>query len=166
MASGSNDETVRLWGPATGTLQQTLEGHTDSVWSVVFPRDGRLVASGSYDHTVRLWDPATGALQQTLNVEGTVGRVDVLDFSESGPYLTTNLGFLDIRPWCDDHTFDSPRGDPQIIIKLEHQWVSLNGERLLWLPHEYRPFCFAVNDRTLVLGQASGRVSFIGFCVS
>jgi WD40 repeat protein len=62
LASGSGDETVRLWDPATGALTQTLEGHSDRVQAVAFSPDGRLLASGSRDKTVRLWDPATGAL--------------------------------------------------------------------------------------------------------
>ncbi|KAJ5085578.1 hypothetical protein N7532_010349 [Penicillium argentinense] len=66
LASGSSDDTVRLWDPSTGALQQTLEGHLGAVNSVAFSPDGRLLASGSSDHTVRLWDAATGALQQSI----------------------------------------------------------------------------------------------------
>ncbi len=60
LASGSHDDTVRLWDPDTGELLRTLEGHEGDVNSVAFSPNGRLLASGSDDRTVRLWDPGTG----------------------------------------------------------------------------------------------------------
>jgi WD40 repeat protein len=55
LASGSNDNTVRLWDVARRTSLATLTGHTDSVHSVAFSPDGSTLASGSGDGTVRLW---------------------------------------------------------------------------------------------------------------
>ena len=56
LASASDDNTIRLWDPATGTSRGTLEGHSDWVRAVVFSPDGQLLASASDDKTVRLWD--------------------------------------------------------------------------------------------------------------
>jgi WD40 repeat protein len=56
LASGSWDQTIKLWGVASGSLVRTLTGHTDDVNSVAFSPDGRLLASGSWDKTIKLWD--------------------------------------------------------------------------------------------------------------
>ncbi|KAJ5556635.1 hypothetical protein N7494_000550 [Penicillium frequentans] len=97
LASGSDDNIVRLWDTATGALQQTLEGHSGPVYSVAFSPDGRLLASGSDDETIRLWDTATGALQQTL--EGHSSYVNSVAFSPDGRLLAS--GYIDdiVRLW-------------------------------------------------------------------
>jgi len=57
LASGSLDNTVRLWDVAhRRPLGRPLTGHTDAVESVAFSPDGKTLASGSFDKTVRLWD--------------------------------------------------------------------------------------------------------------
>jgi formylglycine-generating enzyme required for sulfatase activity len=65
LASGAGDRTIKLWDPATGQLQATLEGHSASVNALAMLPDGRL-ASGAFDNTIKIWDPATGQLQATL----------------------------------------------------------------------------------------------------
>src|SRR5207248_11346640 len=62
LASGSEDQTVRLWNGQSGELLHTLEGHGDAVNSVAWSADGQVLASGSYDQTVRLWHGQSGAL--------------------------------------------------------------------------------------------------------
>ncbi|KAL8283370.1 hypothetical protein RQP46_005780 [Phenoliferia psychrophenolica] len=60
LATGSGDNTCRLWNLDTETPQTTLAGHTG--WLLCVEWDGmeRTVATGSMDNTVRLWDPKTG----------------------------------------------------------------------------------------------------------
>ena len=60
LASGSSDNTVKLWDVATGRELRTLISHTGGVNAVAFSLDGRWLASGSSDNTVKLWDVATG----------------------------------------------------------------------------------------------------------
>jgi WD40 repeat protein len=83
--SGSYNNTVRLWDTATGALQQTLEGHTNSVSLVAFSPDGKQVVSGSRNKTVWLWDKATGAVLQTL--EGGTRSVTSIAFSPDSKLL-------------------------------------------------------------------------------
>lgn len=76
LASGSYDETVRVWDPVTGRpVGAPLTGHTDKVTSVAFgtSREGRLLlASCVGDESVRLWDPEQGGLIAKLIVPGGV----------------------------------------------------------------------------------------------
>mmetsp|Transcript_2283 Transcript_2283/g.6189 ORF Transcript_2283/g.6189 Transcript_2283/m.6189 type:complete len:139 (+) Transcript_2283:488-904(+) len=59
-ASGSIDNTVRLWNPSTGEYLRTCLGHSSYVNALAFSPDGTLLASGSRDRTVRLWNLAVG----------------------------------------------------------------------------------------------------------
>ena len=56
VASGGNDNTIRLWDVEAEELKRTFTGHTGSVRNVAYSPDGSILASGSDDHTVLIWD--------------------------------------------------------------------------------------------------------------
>ena len=49
LASGSHDNTVRLWDVQSGDLLETLAGHTGNVYIVVYSPEDSTIASGSWD---------------------------------------------------------------------------------------------------------------------
>jgi WD40 repeat protein len=97
LASGSWDETIKLWDVATGEVKSTLEGHVSSVNSVVFSPDGLTLASGSSDRTMKLWDVATGELKATL--EGHSSYVESVAFSPDGLTLASGSSDKTIKLW-------------------------------------------------------------------
>src|SRR6266478_7861674 len=61
LASGSSDQTIRLWDPVTGEERKQLRGHTGAVRTLTFAaHNSQLLTSGSADGTVRIWDVAQG----------------------------------------------------------------------------------------------------------
>jgi WD40 repeat protein len=85
LASGSADQTVKLWESSSGKLLRTLEGHQHRVSSVSFDPTGRTLASGSADQTVKLWESSSGKLLATL--AGHLGPVESVSFAAKGRYL-------------------------------------------------------------------------------
>src|ERR1700730_2488252 len=66
LASGSVDQTIKLWDTATGRELRALKGHTGTVFGVAFSPDDKVLASSSVDQTIKLWDVDTGREIRTL----------------------------------------------------------------------------------------------------
>jgi WD40 repeat protein len=67
-ASGSWDNTVRIWNLETGTCRATLKGHANDVNSVAITPDGKRVLSASTDWSICVWDASTS--REVVNLEG------------------------------------------------------------------------------------------------
>lgn len=90
MASGSFDHTVKIWRAGAGTLERTLEGHTQAVVHLAFSPAGDLLASAGDDSSIRLWRAADGALVNTLT--GGSDHVYSVAFSLDGQWLASGGG--------------------------------------------------------------------------
>ena len=139
LATGSRDQTVKLWSVATGKLLKSWTAHSGFVNTVAFSPD-KLVASAGEDGLIKLWD-LQGKLVKTLT--GHKGRVSHLDFSAAGALVSGGEDGV-IRLW-DWRT-------AKLTLLGEHSqpvnWVQLSpdGQRVL----------SASNDRSLKLWQTDG----------
>ena len=64
LASGSGDDTIKLWNVETGQEIRTLTEHNSNdyrnVLSVSFSPDGKTLASGGEDNIIKLWNGDNG----------------------------------------------------------------------------------------------------------
>src|SRR2546426_8234959 len=60
LASGSVDNTVKVWDARTYQEVHSLSGHTEPAYTVDFSPDGRLLASAGWDSKVKVWGLTTG----------------------------------------------------------------------------------------------------------
>ena len=96
LATGSWDNTARLWDARTGSFLQECKGHTETVSSVAFSPDGTRLATASWDKTARLWDARAG--QFLLECRGHTDAVYSVAFSPDGTTLAT-AGDKTARLW-------------------------------------------------------------------
>ena len=133
LASGSEDNTVRLWDVNTGQEKYTLTGHGGEVYSVAFSSDEKTLASGSFDNTVRLWDVNTGQVKHILT--GHTDWVYSVAFSPDGQTLASgSLGgailLWDMVPYSapnPDFDGDGTVGFPDFLLFVA-QFGSSQGE--------------------------------------
>jgi WD40 repeat protein len=140
LASGSSDNTIKIWDVGTGDLIRTLEGHGGKVQSVAISPDGKTLASGSEDNTIKIWDVSTGTLNRTL--EGHNSPVYDVIISPDGKTLATGGGDAAIKIW------DVGTGD--LIRTLEGHEDTVQS------------VCFSPDGKTLASGGWDVRLWDVG----
>ncbi|CAE6423601.1 unnamed protein product [Rhizoctonia solani] len=112
IVSGANDHTIRAWDISNGSLgpatpSKTLTGHTNSVMSITFTPDGRLV-SGSVDCTICVWRVSDGAILTRI-FQGRNHPVYSVSVSPDGTHVASGSADPTIRRWnIVDGSFVSP----------------------------------------------------------
>ncbi len=75
IASGSSDQTVKIWEVPTGTLLQNFDGDFSSINSVDFSLDGQEIAAGSAYWRILEWSLETGELFIPLEHQASIWSV-------------------------------------------------------------------------------------------
>ena len=121
LATACEDGIVRIWDARTGSLLQSLKGHTRKVHCVAFSPDASRIASGSLDHTVRVWDAVEG--RHVLTYGGHTSQLSVQDlaFSPDGSRVASIGGESGL------HVRGQPRRPPSGELKV---WDVATGHDL------------------------------------
>ncbi len=142
LASGGQDNTVRLWD-ISGNEEEVilLETHNNDVTGVAFTPDGQWLASGGLDGTIRLWDVDSLNNEPVLVAQLNHGIYD-LAISPDGHWLATGNGDGNIRLWDLSDLNARPiilSGHEDIVTSIDFSTNSehlvsagLDGDVLIW----------------------------------
>ena len=97
LASGSYDNTIKVWNLSTGKRVDTLTGHRDGVESIAISADGQTLVSGSYDNTIKVWNLSIGEEARTLT--GHRDNVFSVAISADGQTLASGSRDNTIKVW-------------------------------------------------------------------
>jgi len=134
--SASSDNTLKIWDLRNGKELRTLTGHSGPVVDVAVFADGRRAISASSDGTLKLWDLENGVELHTLtrhldSVRGVALSTDGLRAVSASSDNTLKIWDLRTRRCVAAFTCDAT------------------------------VMCCAFAGRTVVAGDAGGRVHFL-----
>jgi len=97
LATGSDDNTIKLWEVNTGQLICTLVGHSWSVVAVAFTADGETLLSASCDKTVKLWRVSTA--EEIVTLSGHIDSVSAVAVSKVTQLIASGSRDKTIKLW-------------------------------------------------------------------
>ncbi|QLE50902.1 serine/threonine protein kinase [Nostoc sp. C057] len=97
LATGSDDNTIKLWEVNTGQLICTLVGHSWSVVAVAFTADGETLLSASCDKTVKLWKVSTA--EEIVTLSGHIDSVSAVAVSKVRQLIASGSRDKTIKLW-------------------------------------------------------------------
>jgi WD40 repeat protein/predicted Ser/Thr protein kinase len=97
LATGSDDNTIKLWDVNTGQLIRTLRGHSWSVLAVTFDISGEALLSASRDNTIKVWRVSTG--EEIATLTGHVDSVSAVAVSPGAQLIASGSRDKTIKLW-------------------------------------------------------------------
>ena len=143
VASGSVDNTMRLWRVDQGLLLRTMQGHPFPILSLKFTPNGATLVTGSMDGQIRLWQVSNGSL--TRAIAAHAGWVNSLDISGDGDSILSGSDDFTVRLW------QLPNG--KAIETIDEGMTAVNS--VAFSPDE-TSFAFAEKDGTVRMRSLNG----------
>ena len=87
VATGSFDNTAKIWNVSNGQLLSTYGEHTAEVVCLSFDPTSKRLCTGSIDHTAIVWDLETD--KKLYNLEEHQGEVISISYNSDGDKILT-----------------------------------------------------------------------------
>lgn len=168
--SASDDHSIHVYDPITGTLVRSLDGHEGGVWALAATKN--TLVSGSTDRTVRIWDLTTGRCTHVfgghtstvrclaivkpewIDVEKENGTI-VREKWPKRPLIVTGSRDHSLRVWSlprpgdvEYKSTEEPEADPSEEEVEDNPYHRLHLEG-----HDHAVRALAARGRTLVSGS-------------
>lgn len=97
IATGGEDNAVRLWRASDLSLVRSYRGHRDTVSAVSFSPDGRYLAAAAIDGRIRVWSTSSSSLYRLSS--GHKAGVRGLAFSPGGDMIASAADDGTVQLW-------------------------------------------------------------------
>ena len=113
IATGSDDQSIKLWDAASGELQSQRRGPA-AITALAFHHDGKQLAAGTWKGEFLVW--RIGEAQRTVSLAAHTENITALAFSPDGSKLVTGSGDDSAKIW------EVATGKHLLTIKLENEY--------------------------------------------
>ncbi len=151
LASGSADNTIKLWNVATGKLIANFNGHSGRINSISWSPDGKTLASGSADNTIKLWNIATGKQITNFNGHSSVSvlispnQISTVVWSPDGKMLASSSSDSTIKLW-------------NITTGKQIDYFKGNTRINLFFPNQISKIAWSPDGNTLAIGAIDNTI--------
>ena len=137
LASGSWDQTLKVWDLKTGHCVKTINAHDQGIQAIAFAGD-RKIATGSYDQNLKIWrleERDSGEIVLHLDVTLTAhqGSVQALAAAPDGKLLISGSYDQTIKRWDVNKeellvsSYDPSGAIAAVALDPQQQWIASAG---------------------------------------
>lgn len=147
---------IAIWDISSGLRLKVFEGLRVLSHSIAFSPDAAWLVA-SVDNTIRMWNTSSWECHHILDV-GTY--FSTLAFDPTSTLLHTRLGNIFIPDLPVVGVTGTARSKAQfkgVGITEDGAWITRDGNKIVWVPYEYRSDNLTVNGSRIGIGNRYGK---------